>query len=289
MGSMKKICCVLAQIFSLSYFQYKIAAVPIPSGYILDVTHECGVSETDNPVITIISDLYIEAKAKCANGDFKFTKISEAKYVLTGTNFVTGDGCVFFNRHGDHQVEVSVGWSGPGVDIVTDEKKYTISCTFANHGGIDMEDSQTEDGMVRPKELLINVGTEVPSTYISLELRDVKDKPITGSIPMDKHVTLVATTSGIYQNYQIRPVCCFAIGATNNVHYGILRSGCGDGVIFKKDEGFITDATSARSPYFTSFYVEKDESVTYQCSFIICEECSGSSCAKGDHSVITLR
>ncbi|XP_014777558.1 vitelline envelope sperm lysin receptor, partial [Octopus bimaculoides] len=66
-----------------------------------------------------------------------------------------------------------------------------------------------------------------------------------------------------------------------NTQYKILKAGCGDGFIFSSDDGFNTDGSTITSPFFRMFKLMNSDSLTFQCTFTICNsDCDGNSCRR---------
>ena len=50
------------------------------------------------------------------------------------------------NKQGDHQVEVYVSWGEPEREIRDGSQRFTISCTFQPHAGVNMGNADIQDG-----------------------------------------------------------------------------------------------------------------------------------------------
>ena len=60
---------------------------------------------------------------------------------------------------------------------------------------------------------------------------------------------------------------------------------CGDGRIFPKDYGFVTDGNIAYSPFFKAFRMEGDVFIKFQCQFTVCTKPGGCD---GVYTIIHL-
>ncbi|KAK6185371.1 hypothetical protein SNE40_007621 [Patella caerulea] len=262
------------------------SAMSIPKGYILDVTPVCGSSIRARPVVNILTDLNIRAVARCAKGDMNFTKLDAANYKLIGSYVARTKGCLFVNHKGIYKLDVAIMYGLPRSGLLANEQVYTVSCAFNSKAKVTATRHNVVGGLVSPHEKLYNVGTSVSSSYITLNVQDIRRKTISSSIPIDKVVTLYAVSRGTLRERGLRAVSCYGIGAVNKKKYAILRAGCGDGQVIPLNAGFITTGRTTRSPYFRSFYVEGDRLVSYQCTFQLCTgSCNGSSCSVGKNYV----
>ncbi|XP_050399449.2 vitelline envelope sperm lysin receptor isoform X2 [Patella vulgata] len=262
------------------------SAMDIPAGYILDVKPVCGSSVRARPIVKILTDLNIRAVARCANGDLNFTKYDAANYELVGSYVHSSRGCLFTNHKGTYKLDVAIIYGLPGSGLLSNEQVYTVSCSFNSKAKISASRHQVVGGLVSPHEKLYNVGTSVSSSYITLNVQDIRRNTISTSIPIDKVITLYAVSLGTLKEIGLRAVSCYGIGATNKKRYAILRAGCGDGQVIPHNTGFITNGRTTRSPYFKSFYVEGDKLVSYECTFQLCTgSCNGSSCSVGKNLV----
>ncbi|ESO97217.1 hypothetical protein LOTGIDRAFT_239158 [Lottia gigantea] len=262
-----------------------VSAVEPPTGYILDVSIDCGSSVSDSPVIKILSDLDIKAEAHCVGESFKFTTDDNVHHEVTASYTVEGanSNCILRNTKNTHEADVHVLFGTTGGHILTKTQVFTVSCTLDSNGIVSATNLNTQLGRIAHKELVTNVGTSILAGKITLELQDVKEQKITGDTPMDKWVSLYAVSDGTMSETGLKALSCYAKNS-NGDEYGILRSGCGDGLVFPKDAGFKTVGKTVRSPYFKSFLVEGDATITYECEYLLCtSECNGSSC---DNTVV---
>ncbi|XP_046549017.1 mucin-5AC-like [Haliotis rubra] len=116
------------------------------------------------------------------------------------------------------------------------------------------------------------------TSSITLDVVNVLGQSIAGPIPLARKVQLLATASGASSEQGLRPVACDAVSADGH-RYSVLRAGCGDGIIFAKNQGFTTKGLQAFSPYFKTFKIRKDSSLKFECNFTLCDSvCDGNSC-----------
>lgn len=254
----------------------------IPDGYILQVTPSCGTATNEDATINIITDLNAEAKAVCAGGaEVDFASTDGVNFAITvaypSQGSPSSESCVFERRANSEvfAVKVVVSYGEVGSLVHQEEEEYTVSCTFDPVGVDDSSNQQMVEGLIAPTEIQANKGDDSTSTF-NLELVDVKGRSLSSTnVQLGRTVMLSATTSG---SEGIRPVSCYAIDG--NSRYAILRAGCGDGIVFPKDAGFVTTGTNTTSPYFTAFSINAAAVVSFTCTFITCElnTCDGSSC-----------
>ncbi|KAL5018404.1 hypothetical protein ScPMuIL_004126 [Solemya velum] len=69
---------------------------------------------------------------------------------------------------------------------------------------------------------------------------------------------------------------------STSTSYSVIRGGCGDGLVFNREEGFLTDGTTAISPAFEWFGLEHNDAMRVVCNFTLCEDnCDGTNCEMG--------
>ena len=155
-----------------------------------------------------------------------------------------------------------------------------MTCTYDDKQHLISGGYNVGDGMVAPKEIQQHMGFPA-NTVAVLYLADVLGRTLeTNRIYLGRTVRLVATTNGDDGEMGIKPVACDAVGVNTGERYAILRGGCGDGIVFSKSEGFVTDGLLARSPYFRAFHMSGDKNIKFECNITLCPfPCDSSSCA----------
>nr|UNY67746.1 VEZP19 [Haliotis tuberculata] len=254
----------------------------IPPGYILDITPNCGKNGIEDGAVNLMTDFSAEAKAVCADG--KEVKLTSKD----GVNFAVpvsypGKGgksvCKYKKKRDSlvYTVLVIVAFGEPGSRLHQSDEEYTITCTFQPKGKKDSGPLKIVPGVSAPKVI---EGNKAPPSQsnVKVYLVDVKGKALAGNIPTGKSVRLMARTYTVTDK-GIQVESCDAMDSKGN-RYSILRAGCGDGMIIKKNEGFVTVARQSFSPFFKVFTVNGDWTLRFECNFTICAKaCNGPSCS----------
>ncbi|XP_046576671.1 vitelline envelope sperm lysin receptor-like [Haliotis rubra] len=252
----------------------------LPSNFIIKVVAHCGDGKS-NGNIEVISDLSVRVTAKCKNGLQLFNATDAAHCILPITFKDNGGArCVLEKREGAtvYTTTVYVAWGEKGSPIITNAEQYVVSCSFGDYGVKSTASKQALRGLIAPAELQFNKGPRLSSS-IHLGLVDVKGASIGPNIPAQRKIQIKATTDGKDGEVGIRVSSCDVVGINSKERYAVLRAGCGDGIIFRKDEGFTTVGKSSFSPYFVSFHLGDDKNIKFDCNFTTCNtSCDGSSC-----------
>ncbi|KAK6196125.1 hypothetical protein SNE40_001411 [Patella caerulea] len=252
------------------------------SRYIIEVSSTCNSVRGNRPILKILTDYSISAVARCAQGDQNFTTIDGVHYILPASYIAGNNRCLFYRRGNTFAVDVAVLYGDSSAKLLRHEKMYTISCTFDKNGKQSSGGHKVVEGRMPGQQIQINTGKQISSSSLSLSLQNVNNIDLKGStLPDNTWVSLFAKSNGANKERGIRATSCDAVGGKKGKgkRYAVLRAGCGDGQIFKKQEGFITVGRTSRSPYFKPFYVEGDKFIDFVCNFTICSSsCDGSSC-----------
>ncbi|KAK6170789.1 hypothetical protein SNE40_019094 [Patella caerulea] len=259
------------------------AANEIPSGFILDVKADCGRSRAlDRPVLRVKTDLNVVIKAKCSNGVKKFLTTDKVNYALAGTFYGGSTSRCRFHRRANSEVYtviVYVSYGEGGSPIHKEPEAYSLTCTFARKGLKSTKALLVKPGFNPPVELRSEAGSKTTSV-LTLNIYNVRDQIIKGSIVRGCRVYLAATTSGRNRELGLRPVSCDAISATSGKRLPILRAGCSTKALWPAFTGFTTIGRRVRSPYFEMIQIEDDQKISFECVFTLCRtSCNGSSCA----------
>nr|UNY67750.1 VEZP23 [Haliotis tuberculata] len=268
-----------------------IVKADIPAGYILKITPNCGANGVSDGSVTIVTDLNAEARAVCAGGlNVPFTTADGVNFNLP-FSFASrrgGQRCVFVRRPNSkmYAAKVVVSYGEPGSLLHQYTEEYTISCSFGFKGKDLSAVQNIGKTLMAPKEIQTNVGKSSKSLIV-LRMLDVLGRDMTGvKVNHGRKVCLSATFRGFEKG--IRPVSCDAIDSTN-ARYAILRAGCGDGIVFKKNQGFTTAGKTTSSPIFKAFSINTDKALKFECNFTLCAtKCNGNSCtnARGRRAAI---
>ncbi|XP_071115388.1 vitelline envelope sperm lysin receptor-like [Haliotis cracherodii] len=259
-----------------------VRAVP-PAGYIIDVKPSCGPDTVADGYVEVVTDLNANAKAVCLGGTtHKFSKVDNIKLRLNVSYAGRGNSpCIFEKRKGVdvYVISVTVAYGQTGGMIQHKSEQYTVTCTFSAAGGLGTVKHKIHEGLIAPLEVQHNTGRESKST-VTLNVVDVLGNDLTGSdLHLVKTVQLKAVSKGEQGEKGFKPVSCDAVGVKTKKRYPVLRAGCGDGIIFHRNQGFTTTGLTSVSPYFPAFNVASDPVLRFECNFTFCDAvCDGSSC-----------
>ncbi|XP_046373716.2 vitelline envelope sperm lysin receptor-like [Haliotis rufescens] len=252
----------------------------LPADFIVKVSAHCGDGKS-NGFIEVVSDLSVRVTAKCKNGLQLFNKTDGAHCIMPISFKDDGSArCVMERREGAtvYSARVYVAWGQEGSPIITNAEQYAVSCAFGDYGVRSTAVKDALHGLIAPSELQFHNGPQFSSS-VHLGLVDVKGFALDSNIPAQRKIQIKATTDGKDGEVGLRASSCDVVGINSNERYAILRAGCGDGIIFQKDQGFTTVGKSSFSPYFTSFHLGDDKDIKFDCNFTTCNtSCDGSSC-----------
>ncbi|XP_071091090.1 vitelline envelope sperm lysin receptor-like [Haliotis cracherodii] len=254
----------------------------IPKGYILKVKPACGSDGVADATITVTSDLDVKATAKCAGGLVDFGNLDSANLQLSVSYPGHGTSkCVFEQRPGAkvYTVDVVMAYGEPGSLVHQRTEEVTFTCSFGSKGKDTSPSQKMTDSLIGPIVLQQNMGTEAKKTSFALLLTDILRRPIKDPVGLGRVVQLIAKSSGGMGEKGFQPTSCDAVGSAPGSRYAILRGGCGDGIVFRKDDGFSTSGLVASSPFFKTLSIAGSTDVKFECNFTLCsEKCDGSSC-----------
>ncbi|XP_046567178.1 vitelline envelope sperm lysin receptor-like [Haliotis rubra] len=259
------------------------ALAALPKGYVLKVSSNCGKSESDLAIVTIVADLDFKGTAVCAgNIAVPFERIDKATARLAVKYNSGGSSKCQFTKRDKVRVyvlHVKVAYGDNGNLVYKAEEERTITCTFDPTNKNETRGSLITAGLIAPGALSNYQGPAVTSN-LKLQLTDVLGKDMVGrKVWRSRKVQLKGTTSGSSGEKGVKPVDCDAIGHSSGKRYAVIRAGCGDGIVFPKDRGFITEGLVTKSPFFESFGIENDTALNFQCNFTLCtKKCDGDSC-----------
>nr|UNY67737.1 VEZP9 [Haliotis tuberculata] len=252
----------------------------LPENFIIKVVAHCGDGKS-NGYIEVIADLSVRVTAKCKNGLQLFNKTDAAHCILPITFKDNGGArCVMEKREGAnvYTTITYVAWGQKGSPIITNSEQYVVSCSFGDYGVKSTATKKALHGLIAPAELQFHKGPKFSSS-IHVGIVDVKGAKLGPNIPAQRKIQIKATTDGKDGEVGLRASSCDVVGVNSKERYAVLRAGCGDGIIFRKDEGFKTVGKSSFSPYFVSFHLGDDKNIKFDCNFTTCNtSCDGSSC-----------
>nr|ABE72948.1 vitelline envelope zona pellucida domain 9 [Haliotis discus hannai] len=252
----------------------------LPTDFIVKVNAHCGDGKS-NGIIEVVSDLSVRVTAKCKNGLQLFNNTDAAHSIMPVSFKDDGSArCVMERREGAtvYTARVYVAWGQKGSPIITNAEQYAVSCAFGDYGVRSSAVKDALHGLIAPSELQFHNGPQFSSS-VHLGLVDVKGVALASNIPAQRKIQIKATTDGKDGEVGLRASSCDVVGINSKERYAILRAGCGDGIIFQKDQGFTTVGKSSFSPYSTSFHLGDDKDIKFDCNFTTCNtSCDGSSC-----------
>nr|ACX37446.1 vitelline envelope zona pellucida domain protein 14 [Haliotis fulgens] len=251
--------------------------------YIVHIETKCGSTSEATPSIVIRTDLHLSAIAVCYKDQvYNFSTSDTVHFRLNASYNQTDykDRCVFSKRTDTevYNLRIEVSWGERFSHVHTCKKEYQITCTFEGRLSKGSASSKSGPSLIAAQEIQSHQGQK-GSSSISLDVVNVLGKPIPGPIPLARRVQLLATASGTSSELGLRPVACDAVSADGH-RYAVLRAGCGDGIIFAKNQGFTTRGLLTFSPFFKTFKIRKDNSLKFECNFTLCaSNCDGDSCS----------
>ncbi|XP_067662151.1 vitelline envelope sperm lysin receptor-like isoform X2 [Haliotis asinina] len=251
----------------------------IPPGYVLEVKHTCGATLKEDSQVTILTDLNVGVSVECKGEIIAIKSSDNVNY-----NFkVAYEGdpkkkCVFKTRKhaGIRMVLLNIKWSEPREMVKTKQEQYLITCTLDPHAVNQTVKHETKEGLLGPTELQQQMGPPSTSTYF-LKVSDIYGRPIKTHVAIGRKVQLWARMKAANKEKGVRAVSCNAVAG--KMSYPILRGGCGDGIVFPRNQGFITRGVIIRSPFFGAFKLRNEPFISFTCNFTSCKnKCDGDSC-----------
>ncbi|XP_067681924.1 vitelline envelope sperm lysin receptor-like [Haliotis asinina] len=259
------------------------ALAAFPKGYVLKVSSNCGKSESDEAIVTIVADLEFKGTAICAgNIAVPFKRIDKATARLSVKYNSGGSSTCQFTKRDKvrvYVIHVKIAYGAKGQLVYQAEEERTVTCIFDPTNKNQTQGSLITAGLIAPEVLSKYKGPAVTSS-LKLQLIDVLGKDMLGrKVWRSRKVQLKGTTSGVSGEKGVKPVDCDAIGHSSGKRYAVIRAGCGDGIVFPKNTGFITEGLVTKSPFFETFGIENDTALNFQCNFTLCtKRCDGDSC-----------
>ncbi|KAL5018401.1 hypothetical protein ScPMuIL_004123 [Solemya velum] len=166
--------------------------------------------------------------------------------------------------------------------MITDEERFIITCTQSDHkqGSSPMKD--IDQSLNQPMELQGHTGN-ASDNLVTVVLGDVLYKEIEAdSIPRGKLVYIMAKVDVDMSDKIVGLQASSCSVVSTSTSYSVIRGGCGDGLVFNREEGFLTDGTTAISPAFEWFGLEHNDAMRVVCNFTLCEDnCDGTNCEMG--------
>ncbi|XP_048237851.1 vitelline envelope sperm lysin receptor isoform X2 [Haliotis rufescens] len=251
------------------------------SNYIIKVIPHCR-TRGDVALIEIITDVDLSAVAVCSNGSrHHFNSTDFVHFYLPVSYNVTPSVCAFTRSKANlFKLHIGVSWKDRLHDVTTQKKDFLITCTFDPHKSHRGPTSASSEPLIAAKEIQSHQGPQSDAEEVFLKLVDIRNETLAAAVPLSKKVRLVGEVHGSSLESGLKPVACDAVGVQQGQRYAILRDGCGDGIVFAKDIGFITEGNKAFSPVFEVFKLHGNLHLTFMCNFTLCtHSCDGSSCS----------
>ncbi|XP_050399431.1 vitelline envelope sperm lysin receptor [Patella vulgata] len=244
--------------------------------FVIEVSHTCAKTLTGGSV-DIVTDASLTPTLYCKDGFNKTLKSHDLGHYY-GNAYFRGNSskeCIFVKKKNANifTLKLFVIWGNTDI-LVTHEKEYIITCTYDENGnriGSEHEVVRVFAGRENQK----NMGAKSRSK-IDLNIVDVRGKPLISNIFRGKIIQLRATFEE--QSKSIKVVSCDAV-SNSGLKHAVLRGGCGDGTVFKLNQGFTTIGNEIKSPYFPAFRLQTGNQLSFRCNFTVCSgKCEGSSC-----------
>uniref|UniRef100_Q8WR62 Vitelline envelope sperm lysin receptor n=1 Tax=Haliotis rufescens TaxID=6454 RepID=VERL_HALRU len=251
------------------------------SNYIIKVIPHCR-TRGDVALIEIITDVDLSAVAVCSNGSrHHFNSTDFVHFYLPVSYNFTPSVCAFTRSKANlFKLHIGVSWKDRLHDVTTQKKDFLITCTFDPHKSHRGPTSASSEPLIAAKEIQSHQGPQSDAEEVFLKLVDIRNETLAAAVPLSKKVRLVGEVHGSSLESGLKPVACDAVGVQQGQRYTILRDGCGDGIVFAKDIGFITEGNKAFSPVFEVFKLHGNLHLTFMCNFTLCSHsCDGSSCS----------
>ncbi|XP_063399040.1 vitelline envelope sperm lysin receptor-like [Mytilus trossulus] len=275
--------CVLFVFFIKSQIE------SLPQGIVVDFDIECGESVNDTANITFLTDVdYITPVALCNGSEVILTPIDDFRSTINASYPGGQDvGCIFLRTYGPgidvYSVNIEVAHNVNGSLIQNADDVYSLTCSFGDEIDGHANARKIDDSHFPPKALTDIKSTNI-STNLTLDVVDYSGVSLTGKlIPLGKTIRLKGEISATSNETAFRAFSCQAISYDGIETLNILIGGCGDGLIFKKTNGFTTTGSVTFSPFFKAFRMRGNPYIKFQCQFTACQQdggCNGSTCYK---------
>ncbi|XP_071120218.1 vitelline envelope sperm lysin receptor-like isoform X1 [Mytilus edulis] len=275
--------CVLFVFFIRSQIE------SLPQGIVVDFDIECGENINDTANITFLTDVdYITPVALCNGTEVILTPIDDFRSTINASYPGGPDvGCIFLRTYGPgidvYSVNIEVAHNVNGTLIQNADDVYSLTCSFGDEIDGHADARKIDDSHFPPKALT-DIKSRNITTNLTLDVVDYGGVSLTGKlIPLGKNIRLKGEISATSNETSFRAFSCQAISYDGIETFNILIGGCGDGLIFKKNNGFTTTGSVTFSPFFKAFRMRGNPYIKFQCQFTACQQgggCNGSTCYK---------
>ncbi|XP_046328681.2 vitelline envelope sperm lysin receptor-like [Haliotis rufescens] len=268
----------LMMIVSVEGFRYH---KELAGRYVLELKATCPSKPEGVVDVHVLTDLNLRVRVICKDN---FTTLIESD---DSVNFhfeppFRGNSrqeCVLNKMAGSktYTFRLDAEYGEPESEIRPFVEPYIVTCTYDPHSTDKSNKQGIGHSLIAPKEIQANAGKRGAS-HLKLLVVDVMDKATPRKLKRGLLVSLAASSDGTGGEMGLRATACDAVG-NNGVHYAVLRAGCGDGIVFKRTDGFRTDGLNVYSPHFRIFTLKNSVSLRFKCNYTFCSTpCDGSSC-----------
>jgi len=175
-----------------------------------------------------------------------------------------------------------------------------ITCNYGLGGQQQSEDTDTNEGNLVPRQPVWDTANDATTMdEVSLSVFGTDNQEVTTAY-LGAYIQLRAFISDNVADgeHSIKIFNCKAY--TNSMSYYMLLAGCGEGDVIAHNRGFRTKAEDgyptffrvARSSYFKSFLLPGEETISFECDYILCsdlEQCDGLSCPDSVSAGVSAR
>ncbi|XP_071090572.1 vitelline envelope sperm lysin receptor-like [Haliotis cracherodii] len=268
----------LMMIVSVEGYQYHKELL---GGYVLEVTATCPSTPEGTVDMHVLTDLNLRVRVICKDN---YTTLIESNdpvnfYFEPPFRGNSRQECVLNKMAGSntYTFRLDAEYGEPESEIRPFVEPYIVTCTYDPHSTDESNEQGIGHSLIAPKEIQANAGKRGTS-HLKLLVVNVLDEATPRKLKRGLLVSLAASSDGTGGEMGLRATACDAVG-NNGVHYAVLRAGCGDGIVFKRTDGFRTDGLNVYSPHFRIFTLKNSVSLRFKCNYTFCSTpCDGSSC-----------
>jgi len=164
-----------------------------------------------------------------------------------------------------------------------------ITCNYGLGGQQQSSDTDTNEGNLVPRQPVWDTANDaVTLDEVSLTVYGTDNQEVSTAY-LGAYIQLRAfiEDKGDDGEHSIKIFNCRAY--TNTMSYYMLLAGCGEGDVIASNRGFRTQLEAgypdffrvARSSYFKSFLLPGEDTISFECDYILCtdlNQCDGLSC-----------
>jgi len=175
-----------------------------------------------------------------------------------------------------------------------------ITCNYGLGGQQQSDNTDTHEGNLVPRQPVWDTANDATTQdSVSLAVYGTDNAEVSTAY-LGSYIQLRAFIMDNVADaeHSIKIFNCKAY--TNTMSYYMLLAGCGEGDVIAANRGFRTKAETAyptyfrvaRSSYFKSFLLPGEETISFECDYILCsdlEQCDGLSCPDSVSSGVSAR